>query len=1076
MPGLKAKKQNRANQFFEQGNVFLAADEFDRAISAYSQALKLNFRMSECHFNSGVVYHHKGNLDKAVSHYKQAIRFNPGLTQAHFNLAHAFSDLNQTDLAARLYRSVLAHNPGHVEAAYNLANLYQGAGLLDQALKAYENVIRINVNYTRAWNNLGVIHLAWDQLKQAELCFRQALISQPEMHEAYYNLGIVCQKQGRFEAGLDYYAKALSINPEYPCARWLHALSLPMLYSDKEQIWQARKRFTTNLDRLIANTFVDTAEQKRLALEAIATTANFYLQYQGKNDRDLQKKYGDFAAIILAANFPEWSLRRPMPPVGQNSKIRIGYVSSLMYSHTIGAFLLGWLTHHDRQSFEIYCYHVGNRTDALTGWIKGQVDHFYHLPGSFEIAANQIYGDDLHFLIHTDIGMNPVTLLLAGLRLAPVQCKGWGHPVTTGLPTIDYYLTSELMEPENEASHYTEKTIRLPNLALSHSAPRLPARPRGRDFFGFPENRIIYLSTQSLFKYLPQHDDIYPQIAKQVPNALFVFIAHSSDYATGLFKQRLANAFHREGLDARTYCRFADRLNHPDFLSLNLAADVLLDTLDWSGGKTCLEALWCGLPLVTLPGEFMRGRHAYAFLKRIDLPETIAEDKNDYIRIAAQIGLDRNFQCKIREHIQNKKHLLFNDGSVIKSLEAFLKKEYVQYCLPKNKVYTKSDDPAKYHHGQGLELLNEGKYGDALISFEKAIAWIPNHLGVNPWFQKYLLNGNGPVDYQPGFIAQIYVDLAQSQAKLDRLEDSLQSCKAALRFEPCHRQAADYYHQIVNQACKYEPMQSKPLLEQSAASIQAPVNLLNKLTLLVVTNFTKKLKHNRHLSPPGLGLLEKTWSSLLQVAGKGLAGQCPKFLALDLSMEPAEEEKKYKTNLARFACRHGFSFYAFEYSGLQFVIKTMLEKITTPYFMLIEHDWQFMLPFVDINLLLALFESRRQINYIRFNKRNNIIAGYDVLMKRETRWPQAKLIQTVCHSNNPSIRRTDVFKDTWLPICFKDPLCRVSSNLRGTAFGIEEPLFKQYLVDVRQMGFTKAHEKWGVYVYGDYETAPKIIH
>jgi len=365
-----------------------------------------------------------------------------------------------------------------------------------------------------------------------------------------------------------------------------------------------------------------------------------------------------------------------MPAVGPGGRIRLGYLSSCMHGHTIGVFLLGWLEKLDRRRFELFCYHVGDRTDALTESIRSASDHFFHFPGQVVPAADRIDADRLHILVHTDIGMHPVTLQLAALRLAPVQCKGWGHPVTTGLPTIDYYLSSDLMEPAQAERHYSEKLIRLPNLALNYTPPALPSAPRTRPQLGIPERAVVYLSTQSLFKYLPQHDDIYPRIAAQVPGALFVFLAHGEKQVTDLFAERLAAAFAFRDLAPR--CIFLPRLNHADFLCLNMAADVLLDTLEWSGGKTSLEAIACDLPVVTLPGSFMRGRHTYAFLTRMGLRQNIAGDKDDYIRIAAGLGNDPELRAQVKDFIKSHKHLLFNDTRVNEALEAF----YMDVCRP----------------------------------------------------------------------------------------------------------------------------------------------------------------------------------------------------------------------------------------------------------------------------------------------------------------------------------------------------------------------------------------------------------
>jgi predicted O-linked N-acetylglucosamine transferase (SPINDLY family) len=660
-----------ADDLLMAGNDHLGRGDYTGAIDCYRRVLRIEPLSAEAVYNCGVALHKKGELDQAIAQYTRAIDLRPELVSAYFNLAHALAELERFEGAEAAYRQVIELQPDNAQAAYNLGLLYQSAGSYPRALACFQQALQIRPDYAEALNNIGVIWRDQEQLGQAQICFEQALAIKPGMAAAHFNLGIIEQKFGDWDQAVALYHRAMELDPGYVPPRWLYLLSLPMFYRHESQINAVRERFSANLATLIRATAVDSPQTRRQALEGLAVTANFYLQYQGRDDRELQEQYGRLAVAVMAANYPRWSGKKPMVPRVPGEKIRVGYASSCMYGHTIGIFLLGWLDQPDRETFEYFCYHIGDRRDALTEAIQRTADHFHHFPKQVAAAATQIEKDRLHILIHTDIGMNPATVQLAALRLAPVQCKGWGHPVTTGLPTIDYYLSSDLMETADAQKYYSEQLIRLPHLALNYTPPPVPARPKTRRDFGIPEEAIIYLSTQSLFKYLPQHDDLYPRIAAQVPQALFVFLAHGHEKVTARFAARLAKAFEKSG---RPFCcLFIPFLKHQDFLSLNLAADVLLDTLQWSGGKTTLEALVCDLPVVTLPGDFLRGRHAYAFLTRMGLRETIAVGKDDYVRLAVRLGLEPDFRAKIKAQIQEKKVLLFHDRSVNTALEAFFK-------------------------------------------------------------------------------------------------------------------------------------------------------------------------------------------------------------------------------------------------------------------------------------------------------------------------------------------------------------------------------------------------------------------
>jgi predicted O-linked N-acetylglucosamine transferase (SPINDLY family) len=446
---------------------------------------------------------------------------------------------------------------------------------------------------------------------------------------------------------------------------------LPVLYDNAEEINAYRLGFEKGLDDLIGYTELRTPEQSRQAKAGISGKTNFYLAYQGRNDVKLQKKYGNLAARIMSANYPLWSRVRKMPPWKAGTRIRVGFVSSYLYSHTVGMFLKGWVENLNQRRFETYGYQIRNKSDTLTENFQEIFEHYRRVADNLEQAAGRIFSDDLHLLVFTDIGMNPLSIQLAALRLAPVQCKGWGHPVTTGLPTVDYYLSSDLMEPENAQSHYTEKLIRLPNLALCYQKPGLPANPTKRHSFGIEEKAFVYLSPQSLFKYLPQYDEIFPRIAQRVHTARFIFISHQTETVTRKFKERLSRAFDRYHLKFNFFCQIIPRLNFSEFLSLNLASNVLLDTPSWSGGKTSIEGLSCGLPVITLPGEFMRGRHAYAMLKMMGVEDTVAKDIDHYVDLAVRLGTDQDFYVQTRKKINSSSHRLFDDASVPGALEDF---------------------------------------------------------------------------------------------------------------------------------------------------------------------------------------------------------------------------------------------------------------------------------------------------------------------------------------------------------------------------------------------------------------------
>jgi protein O-GlcNAc transferase len=270
--------------------------------------------------------------------------------------------------------------------------------------------------------------------------------------------------------------------------------------------------------------------------------------------------------------------------------------------------------------------------------------------------------------------MDPMTARLAALRLAPIQCTSWGHPDTSGLPTVDYYLSSDLMEPPDADEHYTEKLIRLPNLSIYYTPMDLPIADMNREAFGLRPKSILYHCCQTLFKYLPQYDEVFPRIAQQIGNCQFLFISNPNSSVTKQFRLRIEQAFSIFNLNFKDYIVFLPRLDPILYNTLTNICDVYLDSIGWTGCNSTFEAIAYNLPIVTIPGNFMRGRHSPAILTMMGLTETIAETLDDYIDLAVKLGKNSDWRKRISEKIATKKHLVYRDEKCITALEDFLEK------------------------------------------------------------------------------------------------------------------------------------------------------------------------------------------------------------------------------------------------------------------------------------------------------------------------------------------------------------------------------------------------------------------
>ncbi len=273
-------------------------------------------------------------------------------------------------------------------------------------------------------------------------------------------------------------------------------------------------------------------------------------------------------------------------------------------------------------------------------------------------------------LIYPGLCMDNISGQLAAQRLAPVQMTSWGHPETSGLPTMDYFLSSDLMEPPGADSHYTERLVRLPNLSIYYEPDQLPPAFVSRSELGLRENAAAFWCGQSVFKYLPQYDDVFPRIARAAGDCQFAFIRHQGGEGVNeLFRWRLDRAFSAHGLNMSDHCTFLPRLGADRFVAAIGQCDVFLDSIGWSGCNSTLESLPHNLPIVTVPGSLMRGRHSAAILQMMGVTETIAESIDGYVELAAALARDADRRAAIGRQIAERKHVLYGDRACIAALE-----------------------------------------------------------------------------------------------------------------------------------------------------------------------------------------------------------------------------------------------------------------------------------------------------------------------------------------------------------------------------------------------------------------------
>ncbi len=586
------------------------------------------------------------------------------------------------------YKKIIAVKPSY-EAYINLGDTQIALGKLPEAIQDYNNALAIKPDDFRAHLGLGDALSLLDNPEIASLsivCYKKALALNPGNAKNYNYLGIALSRLGEQAEAIDCFRKALSIDPDFVRAQFNLCISeIPILYNKEEDIIASRRRYGQALAHLRDTIKLDTARRIEEAAKAVGLCQPFYLPYQGHNDRDLQRLYGELVCRVQAARYPQWAARPPLLPVNSKQPLRIGIVSGFFRSHSNWKIpIKGWVEHLNTERYQLYGYYTGTIKDAQTEEARPNFARFVENIFTLESLAQIIRDDQLHILIYPEVGMNSLTLRLAALRLAPIQCVSWGHPITSGLPTMDYFLSSEFMEPVGAQAHYTERLVRLPRLSIHYTPPDFTETGLTRASFGLKDDRVLFFCPQSPFKYLPQYDEVFPRIARGVgKRCQFAFIQGKSIYLNNQFQRRLKQAFAQYKLDYQDYVTLLPSLDSDRYLAMNRLADIFLDSIGWSGCNSTVEAIAADLPIVTMAGELMRGRHSLAFLTMMGVKDTIADNLTDYVATAVRLAMDEPWRRHIVRKMVQTKHKVYGDMACIKGLEEFFE-EAVSRGLKEN--------------------------------------------------------------------------------------------------------------------------------------------------------------------------------------------------------------------------------------------------------------------------------------------------------------------------------------------------------------------------------------------------------
>jgi predicted O-linked N-acetylglucosamine transferase (SPINDLY family) len=655
-----------ADALYVLGRVYKVAGQLELAEASYAKAADSRPDDADLLTSLGIVLRERGRLDAAIDVYQRALRIRPDHPQANHNLANALSARGSVDEAQKIYDRSEALLTRQVEAMRAAAlnslrdnRVADALANLEQIVNAFPRVAAAILSEAEFEVELAKRHLGSARLKYAEEIVRR----DPNCFDAVELARCISIGGGLYERALRYSELAYQLVPS-DTTKLEEKLVLPAIYESQSDIAAARSRYSANLDEILHS------DMHVGNPDGMLGVMSFYLAYHGENDQDLQVK----AAAAIAKAIP--SLAMTAEHVAskrlQNNKIRVGFISRFFCMHSIGKTTLGLVEKLSRDRFEVFVLRITpSATDDMTGRISRAADHALVLDAKIAGAREQIAALELDILFFQDIGMEPTSYFLGFARLARVQCVSFGHPNTTGLPHMDYFVSNDLYELPDSSSKYSERLFLLrdlPTLAYYYR-PDVPVGVPDRSALGLPSDAAVYICPQTLFKIHPDFDPFIRDILRRDQTGVVALISGDFDEWTQGLRQR----FERTMADVAHRILFLPRASAPRFLQTLAAADVVLDTIHFNGMNSSLESFAVGTPVVTLPTKLQRGRHTQAMYRKMEILDCIANDQDDYVEIAVRLGRDREFAGAIRSNILARNHVLFENPRVVEEFERFFR-------------------------------------------------------------------------------------------------------------------------------------------------------------------------------------------------------------------------------------------------------------------------------------------------------------------------------------------------------------------------------------------------------------------
>ena len=622
---------NYAEAFGNLANTLSALGRLAEAEENYRTALKITPTVAELHHNLGITLGQLGRPTQAQVCFREAIRLKSDYAEAYFNLGDSIKT-KDTNEAVACYQEAIKLKPNFPEAHNNLGVLLKNLGQLSEAEVCQRRAIKLNPDFVDAHNNLGVVLSELRRSAEAELSLRRAIQLQPNFAHAHNNLGNVLNKLGRLTEAEASHRQAVHIDRHYA---------------------QGHNNLGNTLKELGRLAEAETCYRQAILLKPDYVNAHsnllFCQNYSASQWTETAlidaKKYGDLVSANAVPKFTTWHIRP------SSSKLRVGFVSGDLRTHSVGFFVEGLIQYLDRSRFELFAFPTTRKDDELTNRLRSNFGEWTPIDRMTDFeAATLIHEKKIDILIDLSGHSAYNRLTVFAYKPAPVQISWLGYFATTGLPEMDYFLGDPHMSPHHEAHHFTETVWPLAETWLCFTPPPQEDFPIAES----PVSKHGYV-TFGCFGNLTKVTDAvvktWASILQNIPNSTMFLKA-----------KQLLDA----GVVASTKERFAkhgvsqDRLilegssSRDEYLHSYGRVDMMLDTFPYPGGTASVEALWMSVPVLTLRGNRFLSHLGESIANNAEQHDWIACDVDDYISKAIAFSADIAGLAKIRSRLREQ--------------------------------------------------------------------------------------------------------------------------------------------------------------------------------------------------------------------------------------------------------------------------------------------------------------------------------------------------------------------------------------------------------------------------------------